>query len=499
MLPLRQSIVWPAIFTGNAGHSKRHIQGGFLPSAAQLLAVGLISLAAPAEAASPCAPLKLPAAGSKRPEVVVAIMSAVVQVQARFGPETNESYEELLGDAIRETQASSRQSMGSGFFVSGDGLVVTNEHVVAQATHITVRLADGSLRGATLLGSDERTDIALLRIEALKRCYPALTWGDSDRVRVGENVTAVGSPFGLGGSVSAGVISGRGRSLGSGLHHDFLQTDAAINQGNSGGPLLDEGGRVIGINTAILAPAGGNIGIGFSLPAAMAQRVVAELLLHGRISRTQAGIGLENLTGDIAEALGLPSSRGVLVVSVGEGSPAERAGMLPSDVVLAVDGRSVSDLGALSAEVATFTAGRSVRLDLWRAGKAVAVDLEPVVKPDAATRARELARKAVPGSIISHAGLQLAGTTSSLNAVAGQNGAAGGLIVVAVEPGSPGVARGIAVGDIIIGLGGKPLTSTVQFTNAIAEALAAGKRNILITLLHGQKTVWMAMPVPRGD
>ena len=455
----------------------------------------LALLITPAAAWAGCAPLQLPPAGSRRSDIVAAVMPAVVQVQARFGPDTNESYEEVLGDAIRETQASNRQSLGSGFIVSGDGLVVTNEHVVAQATQITVRLADGSTRGATLIGSDERTDIALLRMEALSRCYPALTWGDSDKIRAGENITAVGSPFGLGGSVSAGIVSGRGRSLGAGPFHDFLQIDAAINQGNSGGPLLDESGRVVGINTAILAPAGGNIGIGFSLPAATAQRVIAELFLLGRTSRTQLGLSMEDMTGDVAEALGLSSSRGVLVNNVVSGSPADRAGMIAADVVLAVDGRPVGTLGALSAEVATFAAGRKVLLDVWRDGGPIAVELVPVAKPDAAGRAKELLAVAAPGSFVSHSGLQLAGTTNSMNEVAGQNGASGGLIVVAVAPESPGAARGIAVGDIIVGLAGKPLTSTVQFNDAIAAARAAGKRNILITLLHGKNTAWIALPV----
>lgn len=455
---------------------------------------GALALAAPSAAMAACAPSRLPPVGSTRSEIVKAVLPAIVQVQARFGPDTNESYEEALGDALRETQASNRQSLGSGFIISGDGFVVTNEHVVAQATQITVRLADGSIRGATLVGSDERTDIALLRIEALASCYPALTWGDSDKIRAGEDITAVGSPFGLGGSVSAGIISGRGRTIGPGPYHDFLQIDAAINQGNSGGPLLDTGGRVVGINTAILAPSGGNIGIGFALPAEMAQRVIVELQTQGKVSRTQLGLAVENLTGDIAEALGLSSGNGVLVTGVEPGSPAERAGLRASDVVLSVDGHAVSSLGALSAEVATFGANRSVQFDLWRNGSPLTLQLLPIAKPDAADRANKLAAEAPSGSFIAISGLQLTGTTRNLNEVAGQNELAQGLIVVAVAPGSPGEARGIAVGDIIVAVGGQQLTSPQQFSEAVSAARTLGRRNLLITVLHGRNMVWLALP-----
>jgi len=248
-----------------------------------------------------------------------------------------------------------------------------------------------------------------------------------------------------------------------------------------------------------MASAGGNIGIGFSLPAAMAQRVVAELLVQGKVSRTQLGLGVTGLTGDMADALGLSSSDGVLVTNVVAGSPADRAGIAAADVVLAVDSRAVNGIGALSAEVASFEAGSNVQFKLWRNGKPLAVELVPVSKPDAAVRAKELAGVAAPDSFVSLSGLELAGTTSSMNEVAGQNEAAGGLIVVKVAPNSPGAARGIAVGDIIVGLAGKPLVSTVQLTDSIAVARAEGKRNILIMLLHGKNLVWMALPINSKD
>jgi serine protease Do len=466
---------------------------------ARLFLAGIIGFIIPGAAMAACEPLTLPPAGSKRSDIVAAVMPAVVQVQARFGPDINESYADALGDAMRETQASTNQSLGSGFMISGDGLVVTNEHVVGQATEITVRLADGSIRGATLVGSDERTDVALLRMEVLARCYPSLSWGDSDRVSAGEDIMAVGSPFGLGGSVSAGIISGRGRTLGDGPFDDFLQIDAAINQGNSGGPLLNAEGRVIGINTAILAPAGGNIGIGFSLPSAIAQRVIAELLEGGKVRRAQLGLGVQALTGDSADALGLPSSDGVLVIDIEPGSPADRAGIVPADVVLAINGRQVRGMGDLSAQAALLDAGETAQFLLWRRAAPLRVDVFAALKPDAALRAQELADKAAPGSFVSLSGLQLAGTTGSMNEVAGQNEAVSGLIVVAVAPNSPGAARGIAVGDIIIGLAGRPLSSTVQFTDEVAAARARGRQNILITLLHGRNRAWLALPVNAND
>lgn len=458
----------------------------------------LVLLMAPAAAAAACPPLKLPPAGAKRAQVVAAVMPAVVQVLARVGSEQGESYEEVLGDAMRQTLSSSKQSHGSGFIVSGDGLIVTNEHVVSGAAQISVKLADGSVRGATLVGSDERTDIALLRIEALARCYPALTWGNSDNVVAGEDVTAVGSPFGLGGSVSAGIVSGRGRSLSTGSFHDFLQIDAAINQGNSGGPLLDAAGRVIGINTAILSPAGGNIGIGFSVPSSMAQRVIAELAARGRIARTELGLGVQDLSGDAAEALGLPAPRGVLVTDVQQAGAGQRAGILVADVITAVGGRPVESMGALSAEVVTFEPQAPVPLTIWRSGRQLAITLTPDEKPDATRRAAQLTAAAEPGSLISIAGLQLAGTTDALNELAGQGGVLGGLIVVAVAPGSPAESRGIAIGDIITGISGQPLASTVQFTDAVEAARAAGRRNILVTLKHGRDSAWMALPVGGG-
>jgi serine protease Do len=464
-----------------------------------VLVAGLALLLMPVAAQAACPALKLPPAPARRADIVAAVMPALVQIQSRIGSEQSESYEEVLGDAMRQTQASARQAHGSGFIISGGGLLLTNEHVVSGATQISVKLADGSVRGARLIGSDERTDLALLQIEALAPCYPALTWGDSDRIAPGEEVTAVGSPFGLGGSVSAGIISGRGRSLNAGSYHDYLQTDAAINPGNSGGPLLDSSGRVVGVNTAILSPAGGSIGIGFSLPAAVAQRVAAELLARGRITRTELGLGVQGLTGDEAEALRLGSNKGVLVTDVAVSGPAQQAGLVAADVILAVNGRPVPSMGALSAEVATFEPGRAVTLTIWRDGRQLAVDVIPDAKPDAAMRARQLSQAALPGSLIAFAGLKLAGTTETLNAVAGQRAGAGGLIVVAVTPNGPGDARGIAVGDIITGIGGQPLISTVQFNEAVAEARAAGRSNILITLQHGKNSVWMALPVRSAD
>jgi serine protease Do len=263
-------------------------------------------------------------------------------------------------------------SQGSGFVIDEAGLIVTNNHVVARGGALSVTLSDGTELPARLVGRDEKTDLAVIRVDAGRPLKP-VRWGDSDAARVGESVFAVGSPFGLGNTVTAGIISARGREIGAGPYDDFLQVDASINSGNSGGPLFDGAGRVLGVNTAIFSPSGGNVGIGFAIPARLAQSVVGQLVEKGSVSRGRIGVGLQMLTPDVAGALGLEEAKGALIASVDPGGPAATAGLRSGDVVVAVDRRSIEDARDFARAIAEAPIGSRPALSVRRAGQRLAL------------------------------------------------------------------------------------------------------------------------------
>jgi serine protease Do len=273
------------------------------------------------------------------------------------------------------------RGMGTGFIIDPEGLVVTNYHVIDSADEIIVRLHDGSEHKATLRGHDPKTDLALLDIEGDD--FPYLLFGDSDAARVGDWVIAVGNPFGLGGSATAGIISARGRDIQSGPYDDFLQIDAPINQGNSGGPLFDLSGKVVGVNTAIFSPNGGNVGIGFAIPASLAEKIIDELRENGRIERGWLGVSVQSLDADIAAGLGLAGPEGALVASVVPGGPAERAGLQAGDVIVAIDGEPVADVRDLVARIGDADPASSIELDVWRRGERQTLDATLGAGPDA--------------------------------------------------------------------------------------------------------------------
>ena len=264
--------------------------------------------------------------------------------------------------------------MGSGFIVDESGVVLTNNHVIDGASTVRVKLSDGSIRQARVLGRDEKTDLAVLRIEG-GGSFKAVTWGNSDKVRVGDSVFAMGSPFGLGNSVTAGIVSARGREIGAGPYDDFLQVDAAINSGNSGGPLFDSSGRVIGVNTAIFSPSGGNVGIGFAIPSQMARRVATQITATGNVTRGYIGVGLQELSPALAAGLGLKSTDGALIAQVEAGGPAAASGLRSGDVVRKFGGTVIEDSRDFAREVARARAGTSVPAVVVRDGREVRVDL----------------------------------------------------------------------------------------------------------------------------
>jgi Do/DeqQ family serine protease len=372
-------------------------------------------------------------------------------------------------DLPEQPQTRRAISAGSGVIVDARrGYVLTNHHVVRSAERITVTLKDRREFRAELVGSDPATDVALLRIPA--ESLTPLPFGDSDRLKVGDLVIAIGNPFGLGQTVTSGIVSALGRSgIESGNYEDFIQTDASINPGNSGGALINSKGELVGINTAILAPSGGNVGIGFAVPANMARSVMEQLLRFGQVRRGRIGVVIQDLDPAAAEALGLAADEGAMIARVEPGSPAERAGLRGGDVVLAVDGTPVQGSGALRNRIGLVEADRSVDLEILRDGRRrrIAVQVVPVAETGAPA--------VVP---------QLAGAT--LGELPPDHPAYGqivGVLVLQVARGSPAAAVGLRRGDLILGVDGTPVGSVQE----LAQALPQEGVRATVNLLRGNR------------
>lgn len=370
-------------------------------------------------------------------------------------------------DLPEQPQARRAISAGSGVIVDARrGHVLTNHHVVRGAERITVTLKDRREFPAEMVGSDPATDVALLRIPA--QSLTALPFGDSDRLKVGDLVIAIGNPFGLGQTVTSGIVSALGRGgITSGNYEDFIQTDASINPGNSGGALINSKGELIGINTAILAPNGGNVGIGFAVPAAMVKGVMDQLLRFGQVKRGRIGVVIQDLDPDAAAALGLAADEGAMIARVEPGSPAERAGLRGGDVVLAVDGQQVQGSSELRNRIGMVEADRSVRLDILRDGRRsrIAVTVTPIAAAAAAAAPPEL-NGAVLGEI--PPGHPAYGQIE-------------GVLVAQVARNSRAAALGLRRGDIILGVDGEPVRSAEE----LAEALPQDGRRLTLNLLRG--------------
>lgn len=319
-------------------------------------------------------------------DMVEAVGPAVVQIEVRpdrpefagamgVNPSVGQ-WSELFDDRPAAGQPA-RAALGSGFVIDPRGIVVTNNHVVANARDVIVKFNDGRELTGRVLGRDPKTDLAVVRIDGGGE-FKAIPWGDSDGLRVGDGVFAVGSPFGLGNTVTSGIVSARGREIGAGPYDDFLQVDAAINTGNSGGPLFDGAGRVVGVNTAIFSPSGGNVGIGFAIPSRLAQSIVRQIVAEGRVSRGRIGVALQPLSPEIARELDLPDTRGALIADIEAGSPAEEAGLQRGDVVTSFAGREVKDSRELSRAVAQARIGTSVPAHVIRNGRTTEVRLRIV-------------------------------------------------------------------------------------------------------------------------
>ncbi len=374
---------------------------------------------------------------------------------------------------------------GSGFFISADGYAVTNNHVVDQAKTVQVITDDGKTLSAKVVGTDEKSDLALIKVEGSD--FSFVKFADHEP-RIGDWVVAVGNPFGLGGTVTAGVVSANGRDIGAGPYDDFIQIDAPINKGNSGGPAFDVNGNVIGVNTAIYSPSGGSVGIGFDIPAETAKMVVAQLKDKGHVVRGWMGVQIQTVTADIADSVGLPKAGGAIVDEPQAGSPAAKAGIQAGDVITAVDGVQVKDARILARKIALIAPGTSVKLAVLRNGQDKTVSLALGELPD-----QRQARADTEEHGISENGTPRLGLTL---APAGDADAAGGagVAVTAVDPNGPAAEHGVQTGDIILDVGGKAISSPNDVRKQLAELNKAGKHTVLLRMKSGGATKFVAIP-----
>ncbi len=376
------------------------------------------------------------------------------------------------------------EARGSGFIVSPDGLIVTNNHVVHEAKSVMVTLSDGSELPAKVIGRDQRTDLAVLRVTA-DHPLPYVTLGDSSAVKPGQWVIAMGNPFGLGGSVTAGIVSAKGRDIGAGPYDNFIQVDAPINQGNSGGPLFTQDGTVVGVNTAILSPSGGSIGIGFAIPANLVKTVVADIETSGHVTRGYLGVAAQPVAPALRAALALPASQGsgqgALIASVAPRSPAAKAGLEPGDVITAVDGQAVADPRDLAREIAALKPGAEAKITLIRNGAPATETVTIATQSDDETADRGSAA----GAETPRVGLALQALSPELRDQLDLPAESKGAVVAAVEPGSPAEAAGIAPGDVVVGVGTASIDGPDAAVSAIRKAAHAHHAVALRILRHG--------------
>jgi len=384
-------------------------------------------------------------------------------------------------------------ALGSGFIISPDGYIVTNNHVIEQADEVRVELYTGGELTAEVIGRDPRTDIALLKVSA-KEPLPFVEFGDSDAAKVGEWVLAIGNPLGQGFSVSSGIISARNRTL-QGSYDDFIQTDAAINRGNSGGPLFNMDGKVIGVNTAILSPNGGSIGIGFAMSSAVVERVVAQLQDFGETRRGWLGVRIQNVDEDMAEALGLDGAEGALVTDVPEG-PAAKAGMRSGDVILSFDGEEIEDTRELVRIVADTEVGRAVDIDVFRDGKreTLSVEIGLLEEPTlAAASGPDSGGKNAQPSEETVLGLSVTPLTDAQRERFGLSDETSGLVVVAVDPESDASDKGLMEGDVIVEVGQAPVATPAEMRDRIRAAEQAGRNSILLLVRRDDSPRFIAL------
>ena len=437
-------------------------------------------------------------------DVVDTVKPAVVSVKVNI--EQAVSDEDAQGDQIppqlrqffgdrgqesgsRRPQRRRGQAQGSGFFVSPDGYVVTNNHVVEHATNVQVTTDDGRTLDAKVIGTDPKSDLALLKVNE-SGTYPYVRLAQA-QPRVGDWVVAIGNPFGLGGTVTSGIVSARGRDIGAGPYDDFLQIDAPINRGNSGGPTFNLKGEVVGVNTAIASPSGGSVGLAFAIPSSTVQNVVAQLKDSGQVTRGYLGVQIQPLTRDLAEGLGVEQSKGALVNSVEANAPAAKAGLRSGDVLTAVNGSPIADARDLSRRIAGLKPGSKVELTYLREGheRSASADLGTLPSHDVAGADDQDGTRTEQTSV--RLGLQLA---PAARVGAGDQGVA----VVDVDPDGPAAGRGIRQGDVILEIGGKPVSTPAEVAGGIKAARDEGRKAVLMRVKSRDGTRFVAIALTKA-
>ncbi|HEY7319010.1 MAG TPA: DegQ family serine endoprotease [Candidatus Binatia bacterium] len=381
---------------------------------------------------------------------------------------------------------SRQQGLGSGFIIERDGTILTNNHVIEKAEKIVVRLYDDRQFTARVIGSDEKTDLAVIKID-VKGDLPVAPLGDSDRLKVGEWIVAMGSPFGLQNTVTAGIVSAKSRQIGAGPYDNFIQTDASINPGNSGGPLINMEGEVVGINTAIFSRTGANIGIGFATPINLAKEILPELKTKGKVTRGWLGVSIQRVTPDIAESLGMETARGALVSNVAAGSPAERGGIRTRDVIVSYAGKPIKESSELSLMVARTPVGSRINITVLRDKREVSLTVTIGELRDEEVRAPAPEREKDLGLTVQDVTPEIAQTLGLKRAQ--------GVVITAVERGSPADDAGFRRGDVILEIDRKTIGNVSDYREAIVD-LKKGA-SYLFLLQRGQTTSFVALKIPR--
>ena len=378
------------------------------------------------------------------------------------------------------------QAQGSGFFISSDGYLVTNNHVVENATDVTITMDDGKTLPAKVVGTDKKTDLALLK--ASGEDFPHVDFART-APRVGDWVIAVGNPFGLGGTVTAGIVSARGRDIGAGPYDDFLQIDAPVNRGNSGGPTFNGAGQVVGVNTAIFSPSGGSVGIGFAIPAEVAQNVISSLKDKGSVARGWIGVQIQPVTSDIADSMGLKSTKGALVAEAQSNAPAAQAGIKSGDIILGVDGDKIEGPRELARKIASLGPNASAQIAFWHEGSEHTVAVKLGNLPNDLQAKADAGGDAGTNSKTSLAslGLELA-PAASLPGVGKE-----GVVVSDIDPEGAAAQKGLKVGDVILEASGKPVSRPSDVTAALNDAKKDGRKAVLLRVKTGDNTHYVAV------